>query len=68
MTCLEKDRESRPASAAELSRHLNDAVFEQRWSTGAARRWWEAHLPDLSIAEEGAKIQEAEATFLYTRH
>ncbi|MGD8825800.1 MAG: serine/threonine-protein kinase [Myxococcales bacterium] len=40
MQCLEKKREDRPASGAELAERLA-ALPVERWSQRAAARWWE---------------------------
>jgi serine/threonine-protein kinase len=45
MSCLAKDRESRPASARDLLQRLDAMTFNQPWTEARAREWWTAHLP-----------------------
>ncbi|MCX5741596.1 MAG: serine/threonine-protein kinase [Proteobacteria bacterium] len=43
LACLAKDRDARPASAAELRASLLACVDAGRHDVPAARRWWQAH-------------------------
>ena len=45
MDCLEKDRERRPKSAAELSLRLAACPTREQWTGQRAERWWHTHLP-----------------------
>ncbi|MEZ5319178.1 MAG: protein kinase [Vicinamibacterales bacterium] len=44
LACLAKDPADRPASAAEVAARL-EAIAADEWSAGAAREWWDRHLP-----------------------
>ncbi len=46
LSCLEKDRDHRPASAADLSDQLEASDVGPRWTQMDARRWWSEHLAD----------------------
>lgn len=59
LECLEKKPTDRPASAAQLSRRLNETVVGDRWTRERAARWWETHKPvrkeaDHSFGREAA--------------
>ncbi|HEY0991755.1 MAG TPA: serine/threonine-protein kinase [Kofleriaceae bacterium] len=56
MDCLEKTRELRPASAAELARRLAECPTPQAWSCERAERWWHTHLPEHSTARPVAEV------------
>ncbi|HEX9728613.1 MAG TPA: serine/threonine-protein kinase [Gemmatimonadales bacterium] len=45
MSCLEKERERRPASARALLAQLDRVECEREWTQDHARAWWEAHVP-----------------------
>ena len=45
LRCLEKDPARRPASAAELSRELEELGIEALWTDARARAWWDEHPP-----------------------
>jgi serine/threonine-protein kinase len=48
LSCLEKSREARPASAAALGTRLGEIERETgEWTQDHAARWWNAHLPHL---------------------
>ena len=51
LACLEKDRETRPASALELQRRLQACDADGEWD-GAW--WWEEYGPALALDEPGA--------------
>jgi serine/threonine-protein kinase len=67
MTCLARERENRPASAAAL-RRLLDAIDIPAWTEDQAKEWWD-NLPDeqapvASFPESGTtivQIRESEA-------
>jgi serine/threonine-protein kinase len=46
LACLRKDPARRPKDASELRRHI--ASVRGSWTQLAAKRWWEAHLPEFS--------------------
>jgi len=48
MDCLEKDRDRRPQSAAELARRLGALPVADSWDREAAAAWWRANLPELA--------------------
>jgi hypothetical protein len=48
LACLEKDPDRRPQNAEDLWEMLPRFESEDAWSHPIARRWWEAHLPDLT--------------------
>jgi len=45
MHCLEKSREDRPQSAAELDALLEACADIPEWSQAESKRWWELHRP-----------------------
>jgi serine/threonine-protein kinase len=47
LRCLEKDPRRRPQSAPELSGCLEACRPSDAWTPLEARRWWEAHWPEL---------------------
>jgi serine/threonine-protein kinase len=48
LSCLEKSRDARPRSAAELGARLEEIEREiGEWTQDRAARWWTAHLPQL---------------------
>jgi serine/threonine protein kinase len=51
MQCLEKKRDDRPASAAEIAEQLRSLPIE-RWSQPHASRWWEATGLELIMGRE----------------
>jgi serine/threonine-protein kinase len=53
LECLEKKPADRPASAAELSRRLANAVDADGWDQEKAARWWELHQPVREEAQPG---------------
>ncbi len=40
LQCLAKDRERRPASAADLSNALSHLALDDKWAADDAERWW----------------------------
>jgi serine/threonine-protein kinase len=48
MTCLEKEPAKRPQSAEQLLRMLETCQTRGTWDNGAAKRWWERHLLELT--------------------
>jgi serine/threonine-protein kinase len=56
MACLEKQREDRPQSAAELARLLEACADVPAWSRADALRWWELHLPAPAAAERADTV------------
>jgi serine/threonine-protein kinase len=56
MACLEKHREDRPQSAAELARRLKACTDVPEWSRADALRWWELHLPAPAAAQRAESV------------
>lgn len=50
MQCLEKDREKRPQSAAQLAQQIAITHLADGWTQGERERWWLENLPDLCLA------------------
>jgi serine/threonine-protein kinase len=48
MACLAKDPDKRPQRADELWSMAMSCHCGDGWNQAAARRWWEAHLPQLT--------------------
>jgi tRNA A-37 threonylcarbamoyl transferase component Bud32 len=48
LACLQKDPNRRPQNAEELFRLACGCRTCGGWDQAEARRWWEAHLPDLT--------------------
>jgi eukaryotic-like serine/threonine-protein kinase len=48
LACLQKDPNLRPQNAEELFRMACGCRSCSTWDQAQARRWWEAHLPDLT--------------------
>jgi len=48
LACLEKDPDKRPQNAEELFEMACACPCAEGWDQAAARRWWEAHLPELT--------------------
>ena len=46
--CLQKQPDRRPASAAEVARHLASCRLDARWTQERARAWWDEHLGPAS--------------------
>jgi serine/threonine-protein kinase len=46
MACLEKSRENRPQSVAELRAMLDGCTGFAPWTVTDAIRWWELHRPE----------------------
>ena len=45
MSCLHKDPQARPADAGVLLQQVAACTVDGDWDDGAARGWWERHLP-----------------------
>jgi serine protease Do len=52
MACLHKDPNRRPKNAEELFQLASQCRTSDAWDLYAARKWWEAHLPDLTRPKE----------------
>ena len=48
LACLHKDPDRRPHSAEELGRLASGYKTANTWDQQAAKKWWEAHLPQLT--------------------
>jgi len=46
LACLEKNREERPQSAAELRAMLQGCADVEPWTEHQANRWWALHRPE----------------------
>ena len=47
LSCLAKNPDQRPRSAAEMSRRLQAAIPEsERWTEERAKHWWDRHHPE----------------------
>ncbi len=55
LTCLEKDRANRPATADELARGLSACDVGEPWSADAAAAWWQQHVPELVAPSSGGR-------------
>ena len=62
MACLSKDPDERPASVEDLLRMLDRCGVEGTWTPGAARLWWNGHLPELCGAAPPANRTRASAS------
>src|SRR5690606_16813233 len=58
LSCLSKDPDQRPQSAADLRRQL-DACAVELWDTDVARAWWHARQP--AFATDDAAVSSSEA-------
>ena len=45
LACLDKDPASRPQTADEVARAVEDIGLADRWTPERARRWWDTHHP-----------------------
>lgn len=69
LRCLSKNREDRPATAAELSAALAGCAAADAWTESEATAWWMAHgraavsetSPGASVAIEATTIDETSA-------
>ncbi|MBW2455138.1 MAG: serine/threonine protein kinase [Deltaproteobacteria bacterium] len=52
LSCLAKQPDDRPASAAELARRLTALADANPWSEGQAAAWWAAHQPADASAKQ----------------
>ena len=43
--CLKKERDERPASAAELMERLENLAISRAWTADRSRQWWKRHVP-----------------------
>ena len=50
MRCLEKDKEKRPQSAAQLAQQIVDTSLAEQWTQNQRERWWLENLPELCMA------------------
>jgi eukaryotic-like serine/threonine-protein kinase len=56
LDCLQKDRERRPSSAAELRRRLSSIAVAEPWTNDRAAQWWHEHMspPAAGVADSPA--------------
>jgi serine/threonine-protein kinase len=63
LACLQKDPKLRPQDAGELYQLACQCRIRDEWSSGEAKRWWRAHLPQLTgpltLKESGDRNQES---------
>ena len=64
MTCLEKDRELRPASADALRAMLLSCEDIGLWTDTDARQWWDAHGDAVALERGGGSVVSATAQTL----
>jgi eukaryotic-like serine/threonine-protein kinase len=67
LSCLAKDRQARPASAAILEEQLAGCPVVP-WSTAQARAWWDQRGPALRAARPAAAPTESGATVVVDLH
>ena len=48
LACLQKDPRHRPQDAGELYQMARHVRIRDEWNSDEAKRWWRAHLPQLS--------------------
>ena len=48
LACLQKDPKHRPQDAGELYQMAMQVHVRDEWSSSEAKRWWRAHLPQLT--------------------
>ena len=48
LACLQKDPKLRPQDAGELYQMANHCRTRDEWNSDEAKRWWRAHLPQLT--------------------
>jgi len=58
MACLRREPSERPANAGALLEMANTCKTHDVWDQTKAKKWWEAHLPDLAAPA----MQNQEAT------
>jgi serine/threonine-protein kinase len=63
LACLQKDPARRPQNASELLALVGGCRLSDPWNSGAAKTWWEMHLPELTepvtLVEPGARASES---------
>jgi eukaryotic-like serine/threonine-protein kinase len=63
LACLQKDPKLRPQDAGDLYQLACQCRTRDEWSSSEAKRWWRAHLPQLTgpltIKESGVGSQES---------
>ena len=52
LQCLRKERDERPASAAELMERLEDLGIARVWTSDRSRQWWKRHVPGTAAVPE----------------
>jgi serine/threonine-protein kinase len=58
MSCLEKQPERRPSSAAEIAKQLLRLRVFSAWTPERAENWWQTNMPDKTTA--GTQIEVVE--------
>jgi serine/threonine-protein kinase len=67
LSCLSKDPNERPQSAAELRRRLETCTVEP-WDSDRALAWWLQHKAELNAADDAATISETKTIAIDAAH
>ena len=67
LACLEKDREARPQSAAELDLMLAKCALGDEWGSEKAKGWWTLHMAD-QVAAVAAAAEHSPQSILAVRY
>ena len=67
LSCLSKDPNERPQSAAELRRRLETCTVEP-WDSDRALAWWLQHKAELNAADDAGTISETKTIAIDAAH